>query len=220
MNSEDKITLAWCDTGMVRGEFTQSVSNLLMNNRNVNGIIRSFGKNINLQRQEVLDYWMKKDYDESDWLLWIDSDIEFSNEDFLNLAFSAKKENFPVIAGVYLLIIDKDQDGFLIPRFSFSLKKDEELSGVKEVEYTGFGMILIHRSVVKKMYNHFGNKHLFNPMHVEKKDSFIGEDVYFCSLLKEAEVPIHVNFDVFVNHHKNYPLDKKYLELYMNGKIC
>lgn len=213
MLSENSITLAWCDTGMVYGEFTNSLLNLVMNNKKITGIIRSEGKNIATQRQEVIDFWLKE-YQDSEWLLWVDSDIEFSEEDFDSLFLSANKNTRPVVAAIYLLLLNKDANGTSLPTLSFDYDSLESLSGINEVKSTGFGMILIHKSVVEKMHSAFGTKHLFNSPQENKHDEFVGEDIYFCKLLNEIEVPIHVNCDVFVKHHKTYALDKNYLNLF------
>lgn len=213
MCSDGSVTLAWCDSGMVYGEFTNSLLNLVMNNKKIAGIIRSQGKNIGIQRQEVLDFWIKE-YEDSEWLLWVDSDIEFSQEDFDKLFLSADKDTRPVVAAIYLLLLNKDSDGTMLPSLSFNYESLESLTGVNKVNSTGFGMILIHKSVVEKMYSAFGTKHLFNSIQENKENEFIGEDVYFCKLLNEIEVPIHVNCDVFVKHHKTYVLDKNYLNLF------
>jgi len=218
MQESEKIVIAWCDNGMVHGQFAHSLSNLLIDNDNVVEIIRSGGKNINLQRQEVLDFWMQKDFDDTDWLLWIDSDIEFSKENFEELINSADKDNFPVVSGFYYLIMNKDDSGVLIPQLSFFADNDENLEGMKRVTSTGFGMILMHRDVIRKLYKDFHNKHLFNKSQETRYDLLIGEDVYFCSHLNAIDIPIYVNCNVSLKHHKTYCLDENYSKLYWSKK--
>lgn len=214
MNKEEKIALAWCDNGMVHGEFAMSIAGLVNKYpEKITKIIRSNGKNIYLQRQQLLDYWMDSNSD-TEWLLWIDSDIEFSENDFNNLINSANKENCPVVSGVYYLFMGENNVGLIEPKFSFKAENYQNLSGLKKVEWCGFGMFLIHKSVVEKLYEVFKDKHLFFKHQENRKDETLGEDVYFCKHINEIGIPIYVNFDVHLKHHKYYPLDKNYFNVY------
>ena len=81
MDSNETITLAWCDSGTVHGSFTEGVIDSILNNRRINNFIRSKGIKLATQRQEVLEYWINQGYP-TDWILLLDSDIEINNESF------------------------------------------------------------------------------------------------------------------------------------------
>jgi hypothetical protein len=81
MNKNEKITIAWCDSGRVEGTFAAGIHFAITGTDiadQFTDIIRSKGIKIATQRQEVFDIWMLSDFDECDWLLWLDSDIEIS----------------------------------------------------------------------------------------------------------------------------------------------
>jgi hypothetical protein len=77
MKQGETITIAWCDSGMVEGQFAESLMKVVVNGildgLPISSFIRNSGIQIARQRQTVLDDW--HDNHKSDWLLWVDSDI-------------------------------------------------------------------------------------------------------------------------------------------------
>ena len=75
--SKDTLTIGWCDGGMVDGKFTQglvyTISDALKIGINITNFGRAAGNQIGRQRQALFDGWA--DNLNSDWLLWVDSDV-------------------------------------------------------------------------------------------------------------------------------------------------
>jgi len=219
MNKEEKIVLAWCDTGMVTGEFAFSI----LSNKpdNIIDILRSSGKKIATQRQEVFDIWMSSDYDHADWILWIDSDIYPSQEDINNIIKLADKDKFPVLSGLYFTLINntptpcsfmKDKIKKVYSKISI---EDINKKDIVEVDATGFGMLLMHRSVGKRLLDAFGYKHFFlEEQDINNHSNFIGEDLMFCQHLEDISVPIHVHTGIVPKHIKSIAVDEKLYYLY------
>lgn len=219
MDSNEKIVLAWCDTGTVTGEFAFS----LLSNKpdNLVDILRSSGKKISTQRQEIFDVWTMEEFNHTDWILWIDSDIYPSKEDINNLISIADKDKYPVLSGLYFTLIN----GIPTP---CSFIKNELEQGYSEinidailsknifkVDAIGFGMVLMHRSVYKKLIDTFGYKHLFlEDQDVNNNSNFTGEDFMFCQHLEKAGIPIYVHTGIVPKHIKSIAVDEKLYYLY------
>lgn len=236
MNKEDKITIAWCDTGRVEGSFAAGI-HFAITGRDISNqfsdVIRSKGMKIATQRQELFDIWMLPDFDNSDWLLWLDSDIEIDYNVLKCLMDSADKDTAPVVSGLYFTAASYDENGLPIPtpcffeydeitdnrgwgKISMDVENDNPMI---EAESVGFGMLLMHRSVAKKLVEKFGKKHLFLEIQDENDHSiFWGEDIVFCQHIKELGVPIYVNTRAIPRHWKTIPLDNRYHKLYYESK--
>ena len=76
-SSKDTLTIGWCDGGMVDGKFTQGLMYTILEapkqGINVTQAVRVHGNQIGRQRQALFDGWA--DQLDTDWLLWVDSDI-------------------------------------------------------------------------------------------------------------------------------------------------
>lgn len=233
MNSNEKIIVAWCDSGRVEGAFAASL-HFAINNTDISNqftdFIRSKGMKIATQRQEVFDMWMLPEFDYSDWILFIDSDMEINYSMLKKLMDSADKDLRPVISALCFTTTGNEEDGISVPKPAYfykntetddyrwgDLTEDKDL--VFQVDAVGFGMILIHRSVAKKLVNRFGNKHLF----LEKQDennhsNFVGEDIVFCEHLKEIDIPIHINTVAIPRHWKAIPINQYYYKMFIERK--
>ena len=236
MNKDEKITIAWCDTGRVEGSFAAGI-HFAITGRDIGNqftdVIRSKGMKIATQRQEVFNTWMLPDFEESDWLLWLDSDIEVDYNVLKCLMDSADKDIAPVVSGLYFTVASYDENGLPIPtpcffqydkeldlrswgKISMNVEKDPSMI---EAESVGFGMLLMHRSVAKRLVSHFNNKHLFLEIQDENDHGiFWGEDVVFCQNIKELGIPIYVNTRAIPRHWKTVPIDNRYHKLYYESK--
>jgi GT2 family glycosyltransferase len=235
MNDNEKIAIAVCDSGKVEGFHSAGINFAIMNNdisHHFTDFIHSKGIKIATQRQEVFNTWMLPDFEHSDWLLWLDSDIQVNYDVLKCLIDSADKDNFPVVSGLYFTTVNYDENGLPVPYPCF-FEHDEEtrnrqwgylnpdIESEKEmikIESAGFGMFLIHKSVAKKLIDHFGNKHLFLEIQEEDHRVYYSEDIVFCLNLKEIGVPIHLNTRAIPLHWKTVPLDNNYYKFYHENK--
>jgi hypothetical protein len=231
MKDSDKVTVAWCDNGFATGSFAEGLLSATVVNKNISDFIRFKGVKISTQRQLMFDEWIYNR--KSEWMLWIDSDIVVNDKIITDLFDSADENTYPVIGGMCFTFFGKDEDGYTVPQACFALK-DEKDSGqilakipenildlpeIIEVHATGFGLLLVHRSVGEKLIEDNGFEHIFNEIHFNHvHDGYIGEDTVFCGYVKQSGFPIHVNTRVVPKHDKLIELDEKYHELFFNRK--
>lgn len=229
MKDSDKVTVAWCDNGFTTGSFSEGLLSATVVNKNISDFIRFKGVKISTQRQLMFDEWIYNRT--SEWMLWIDSDIVVDNKILTDLFDSADEKVYPVIGGMCFTFLGKDEDGYTIPQACFSIKEKGEsllanipenildMKNIIEVDSTGFGLLLVHRSVGDKLVKDNGLEHLFNEIHFNNiHDDYIGEDAVFCAYVRQSGFPIHVNTRVVPKHDKLIELDEKYHELYFNRK--
>lgn len=144
----------------------------------------------------------KIDYD---YIMWIDSDIVFTPQQFHKLLEHKKN----IVSGIYLMddrkhfatCEDWDEEYFKKHgHFQFITQEDIQGKGVLiEVAYTGMGFMLVKRGVYETMEYPW-----FKP--IEKKIGsmvdFTMEDVTFCLRAKENGFVIFIDPIIRVTHEK------------------
>ena len=120
---EETLAIAWCDSGMVDGKFMQGVTDVMLHGgANVVTTLRSTGNQIGRQRETVIKYWYENN--KSDWLLWVDSDVVLSPDNFKKLWDKRDAEERPILTGVYFTT-DTPEEPQMIPLptlFEFEVK--------------------------------------------------------------------------------------------------
>lgn len=140
-----------------------------------------------------------------DYIMWIDSDIIFTTNQFEKLL----SNDLDICGGVYLMeggqqfAAVKNWDEEMFQKngsFDFLTPSDiNKSTSLMEVSYTGFGFLLIKRGVFEKIkYPWFGPK--FSKM--GNCYDFASEDVSFCMRAKESGFKIHIDPTVWVRHEK------------------
>lgn len=222
-NKNESLMIAWCDNGLVDGKFANGLlTSVLGSGVPVNYIARIHGNQIARQRQEVFDHWA--DNIKTDWLFWIDSDIVLTPETFKKLWNLADKKEKPIVTGVYFVAADGevsmsqplpaiylDHEGSIDIHNVHPLPKDE----IIKVDYAGFGLILMHKSIVEKMRGVSDGYSLFLEEHTEQ--SFLGEDISFFRKLKKTNLPLYAHTGAVAEHVKRFPIDINYYNLYWNS---
>jgi hypothetical protein len=148
-----------------------------------------------------------------DYIMWIDSDIVFSTQQFLKLL----QHNKPIVSGLYLMdggkqyATVKDWDieffkknsyfEFLTPD-SVNKWKTNNPNKLMEVEYTGFGFLLCKKGVFESIKYPW-----FEPIY-EKNISnnvvdFCSEDVSFCKKILKKGYKIYIDPNIVVGHEKH-----------------
>ena len=214
----DKLTIAWCDNGMVDGMFMQGVTDLMLHGHvEVVTTLRSLGNQIARQREKVITHWYEEN--KSDWLLWVDSDVVISPEKFQLLWEAKDPETRPIVNGVYFISYESEQtlmrpypalfeweaDG--IKRLSFMPKNK-----LIQVGAAGMGFTLIHRSVVTKIWDKLGKVLLYTDGAIN--NNFTGEDIFFYSLCKMAGIPVYAHTGATVQHMKRFSFDENYYDAF------
>jgi len=224
---KERVTIGWCDGGNVEGRFMSGVTNTIIeaskHKINIVNTIRVNGNQIARQRQSLWDFWTN--YSDSEWLLWVDSDIVLTTPVLKMLWDIADKKTKPVVTGVYFVsnqneqslmrpvpAIYKDTDNPYRTEVIHPLPKDK----VIPVDIAGFGLMLMHRSIIDPVNKVAGDFSVFGE-NQQSKDKFISEDVSFCRKLKAAGIQLYAHTGALVQHMKTFSFDENYYNLYWYG---
>ena len=225
-SSKDTLTIGWCDGGMVDGKFTQGLMYTILEapkqGINVTQAVRVHGNQIGRQRQALFDGWA--DQLDTDWLLWVDSDIVLTIDVLKKLWEAANKVIKPVVSGIYF--ISKQDEGTLtypLPQIfndvdEFTIKHIHPLpdNEIIQIDCAGMGLVLMHRSVVDKLREKFPGESMF----AEKEapgNKYVSEDVVFFRKLKAAGVPVYAHTGARAKHMKRFDFDDRYYALWWNN---
>ena len=224
-SSKETVALAWCDGGLVDGRFMDGLLLAIMNapkiGMRVVNKIRVNGNQIGRQRQVLFDNWA--DVTKTDWLLWVDSDIVLTVDVMQKLWQTADKHHRPVVSGVYF--ISKENEGTLMKPYPVLFNDVSEFeiqyvhplpdNEVIKCDSAGFGLVLMHKSVVEKMRTAHPNQSMFmETAATNNDDHFVGEDIIFFRKMKAAGVPLHAHTGARVKHMKRFSLDADYYNMY------
>jgi hypothetical protein len=130
-------------------------------------------------------------------VFWMDSDHNFSFQDFLTLLHSFDEEKAAAMSARYLI----RQDGK--PAVCAFLKKEDgeystvsmEETGIKEADAVGMGFFLMKPEILEKAYLKKGRE-----LFTTRSSASVGDDMIFCETLKELGEKILVNHDVKIGH--------------------
>jgi len=160
----------------------------------------------NIQGIEQKPFQGKVDYD---YMMWIDSDMVFTPDQFFKL-LDADKD---IVSGVYKMhnnyhyaTVEKWDHDHFIKHGSYEFLNEESIKQKKDlfpVAYTGFGWMLIKKGVFESLEYPW-----FQPTWKEyERDGktireFTMEDVAFCDMIKDKGFDIWVDPKIIVGHEK------------------
>lgn len=222
---KETVSIGWCDNGTTDGKFTEGLMTAVItggaNKMPIASSIRVQGNQIGRQRQVLWDHWADKM--DTDWLLWVDSDIVLTPDVMQKLWATADKHHRPVVSGVYF--ISKENEGTLmkpypvlfndLSEFQIQYLHPLPVNQVVQCDSAGFGLVLMHRSIVKKMREAHPNQSVFTESAASNNDEhFVGEDIVFFRKMKAAGIPLHAHTGALVKHMKRFSLDYDYYGMY------
>lgn len=222
---KEKIYIAWCDNGMADGYFVEGLVNTLIKSQGNGGIqfagfARAQGIQIAKQRQGIMEAWKDSTVD---WMLWVDSDVVLTPQIVNDLWAVADKNTAPVVSGVYFTFWRPEGTSVPTPVPTIFNVSPEGVSTpvhplpenqLIEVDYIGMGLVLIHRSIFKKLDPIFGGLYFNESM--QPGGIFMSEDGSFCAKLREAKIPILVHTGIIAQHMKRFAVDLNYYNAYWN----
>jgi hypothetical protein len=225
--SNNQVMVCWCDNGTVDGKFMEGVVyTLLTAGLPITSAQRVQGNQIGRQRQTAFDVWHKKT--DFDWLLWVDSDIVLTNEALQLVWESAHPVDRPIVSGTYF--ISKQMESSIMQpypalfmaheggdKYLMSYVHPLPFNQLLNVDYAGFGFLLMHRSVADRMREFHGDISFFMESMDEanaNKDTFVGEDIQFFMKMKEAGIPLYAHTGATVKHMKRFAFDEEFYKLY------
>jgi hypothetical protein len=176
-------------------------------------------------RNSVAEHFLASD---SDWLLWIDSDMGFDPDTPYRLLQVADPVERPIVGGLCFVSREVAHDGMMgfrtqpLPTI-YDWTEDETgtprflsapmypVNALIQVRATGSAMVLIHRSVFERMAEHLESlpaeecNNFGQPYDQVRgpNNSLLGEDVSFCVRANALEIPIHVHTGVRTTHFKH-----------------
>ena len=151
---------------------------------------------------------------EYDAIMWIDSDIIFTPDDF----FKILESPHDVTAGLYMMenlknfaVVKEWNEEFFKKNGSFEFLTPEMVKGAKdftgdrylEVAYAGMGWMLIKKGVIEDLQYPWFRSDIHTMLDGDKTIvDLSSEDVSFCKALKEAGHPIMLDTNIRVGHQK------------------
>ena len=213
-----KVTVAYLHNVEVTAHFMSSMIDMLIHESSTGRIgsrIAIFsGANVSHGRNKVVDTFLSTEHE---WLLTLDTDIQFPADLVERLLESADAVERPVVSGLYF----GASEGVLWPLMYQFIDDDDKPSGVQtirlgdyekgmnQVVATGAGCMLIHRSVLEQMrdaefdsaFPYYGETGYIN-------GSVTGEDVTFCLRVQKLGHPVFVDTNIVVGHVKPMVLDE------------
>lgn len=221
--AKESLTIGWCDSGHTDSLFTSALGSLLLHastnvpDINAVGISQTIGNQIARQRQDALRNYETID---TDWLLWLDSDIVINLEAFNLLWENRNAETHPVMCGVYFISYEMNQT---LPAPLPCIYHQTDDSGSRPVhplpenqiipiDVAGLGFCLMHKSVAKKLREAYGE----TTFQIVIGERHLSEDVSFFYKLKELGIPVHAHTGALVQHIKRFSLDQNYYNLWWN----
>lgn len=212
----DKLTLAIClPGGYFTNGFLMSMVTFLheLSKNGINYLISNYySADIYTCRNQILlmngspgfkaEVFEGKHYD---YMLWIDSDIKWSTEDFFKLL----SLDVDIASATYTSDGDILNAGYLGNDGQHKIKASNAgMETYTKVDYVGFGFILVKRGVFESIkypwfcsrvaeYKDVGNQVL------------VSEDVGWCMRAREKEYDIHLDLSTVVTHQKRMDLPSR-----------
>jgi len=207
------VCMAWLDPGEVASDFAVSIMDLFRARADIFAgrvVVRS-GGGITRGRNRAVHEFLTQTND--DWLLFIDSDMSFTVDDFNLIAHHAHERKAPVVGGLCFGLSGFYAGPFptIVPTMFMATGRgdyeplwDYPQSTMVEVDATGCAFLLIHRKVLEKVQKDsgLGRWSWFGEYPQTAIDAWTSEDVTFCELVKASGFPIHVHTGADIGHYK------------------
>ncbi|CAB4157900.1 Glycosyltransferase 2-like [uncultured Caudovirales phage] len=217
--SLDKVTFGWIDGDNVSGAFTMGLMDAIFSTDvPFSSALRHRSVFVSKNRKDLLDNWIK--YADTDWLFWVDSDIVLNKEAVEKIWDAADKDLRPVVSGLYFFPIQENNNLVIKPCiYNFSnhphmgvFLDDFEKDSLVKVEGTGFGCLLMHRSVVEKLVKNSEVIDLFS-FNAFSHEHTVTEDFNFFSYLLKYDIPVYAHTGAIVNHVKPMLVNERLLDM-------
>jgi hypothetical protein len=206
MDSGETVTVCWVDNGMVYGTFASQLLKTVLASKNtenpITEHIHTVGTDINQNRDIATNMWFEN---QTDWVLWIDSDIVINIDLYKMLCEKADKKDAPVVSGIYLIDAEPTPYPYRTyknPKYCVFPKKEFKLftNKLEQISAAGLGLVLIHKSVFKKLKNKYPTRNFYDTY--TENGEYVGEDVSFFKKIESLNIPIFVHTSAIAVHLK------------------
>ena len=155
------------------------------------------GTYIHKARQQLIEEAVA---DGADYMLWLDSDMRFPkdalvallNREKAMIGINYSTRNIPPRFVAIKQRTEFDDGGVLVP--GEVCPTWEDTTGVEGVDAVGFGLVLMRMNIIDEMPT--DKPFFFYEWSPETGKLHVGEDVWFCALVKEAGHEIFVDHDL------------------------
>ena len=212
MNNGETVAIGWIDNGLVHGSFMASVIEILMQSQNtenpITEVIRCPGLGRGNNRDRVIESWEKT---ESDWLLWIDSDMSPTFNHFKMLKEKANKDTSPLVSGLYFGVnfFPNQELPITTPVAGSEKPIDLDVDHLQPISWAGLGFTLLHRNVIKLIKNKFGNDVKIHQQEIADNTTS-NDDIPFFSKAFESGIQPLIYAKVIIPHIKSIPVGLEY----------
>lgn len=203
------------NAGSLRVETVQSL--LAVRHLYTDLIFETAGPYLDVGRNKVVDrFW--REYDD-DYLLFVDSDIKFTSENFEALLSLAAPDR--IVSGVYKGVFpdlgvrtvacrwgwDERQNTVSLVPIADDVLEEADDNGLVKVDGIGAGFMIFHRELVSKMLETFDYPMpWFYEAVLERNKQWVGEDLMFCLRAEMLGVYSYVAPGINVGHIKQMEL--------------
>lgn len=219
------LSIVWCDNGMVDGKFAEGLIFTFLNTIGkipISSAYRFFGGHIASQREQALNQWIKDD--NTEWLLWVDSDVVLTADSLQKIWDIADKNERPVVTGTVFSAQELEQTLMKTYPLLFVDLEDGKIEAIHPMPYdsiikvdsAGMGFVLMHRSVILKMKKIFKDEPLFAEIGSDLAHQFVSEDIAFFRKLKKSGIQLYAHTGALAQHMKRFSVDVNYYGMYWN----
>ena len=209
-----KVIIGNVHGGTYSAAFANSLVRLLMydvaTSRSLAGFLNVWSSaNISTARNNVVGQFLDHD-SQAEWLLFIDSDMQFEHTAVEQLLAVADPETVPIVGG---LCFGALHDELFPTIYHLTELESGGFSTIRVLDYpkdalirctaTGAAFLLIHRSALEAIRGHGFNRTFPWFQETENAGQPVGEDITFCLRAGLLGIPVHVNAAVKVGHHKS-----------------
>lgn len=151
---------------------------------------------LDVGRNNVIRQFLARE--ETDWLLFLDTDMVFSPEDFAKLCDKADIMESPILSGVYYQDSNPPRPvAFKWDDSGHSKHWDEKGTGLVKVDLVGMGFFLIHRRVLEDVGAPWCDNGRLGPA-----GQSLSDDFSLCYAAQQKGYKIKLNTEVKLGHVK------------------
>lgn len=238
--TEGGVAVAYIHPGTVTGVFHTSLLNLLLYDISTEQRIVPRGGHLASRtpsgripegRNALVKEFLQLPH-EPEWLWMVDADMGFEPDVVDRLVAAADPDDVPVLGGLCFgqQIVGEGPAG--ATRFrpfptlyryvdtgeqvGFAHINDYERDAVVQVAGTGAACLLIHRTVLERVREAYGES-WFALMSI--KGTVFSEDLSFCVRVAAVGATVHVDTSVKISHEKNVFLDEAHYDAHVGSAV-
>lgn len=218
VKAKQKVLIGWPDGGSVNGRFMKSMLDLVKfetenpsDDYEIVIIDHTTGLYVQNNRNNLV---RMAQHHKVDWLLQLDSDLEFNVDLLRTLMSTAHAGEKPIVVGVYSNVGNFNADGpgsFSIVDCLYGEAENGQYRIVSprgltpfQIDASGTGIMLTHLSVFSRIQSPWF--WLFEFENADGSRQLMNEDIAFCRLAREVGIPIWCNPVAEAIHWKTIPL--------------